>query len=177
MWPRQEGARGMLRVAMSVIVGYLVMAMLVMSTMFVAAQVMDLDSMFEPGLWQATPKWNAVAVMISLLSAIAGGAVCERIAAHPMGSRLLALVFLVAMIGAGVTVLSGKEQPPPDARPTMEQLAEHAKEKGMSTKMFALWEGTRHTREPRWMVVANPACGLVGALAGAALARRQRLAR
>jgi hypothetical protein len=163
-----------MRVALAVVVGYLIMAMLVMSTMFLAVQFMDIDAIFEPGLWKATTRWNAIAVMISLLSAVAGGAVCERIARNRMGIRLLAIVFVVATIGSLVTVLRAGPDPAPAPRSSMEALNEAAAAERQSPKMYAMILAGKHAREPGWLKVANPACGFAGAVLGAMLARRQQ---
>jgi hypothetical protein len=166
-----------MRVALAVIVGYLIMAMLVMSTMFLAVQAMDLDAVFEQGFWKATSRWNTISVMISLLSAVAGGAVCERIARNKMGIRLLAIVFVVATIGSLVTVLRAGPDPEPVPRPTTEALVAAAVAAKQSPTLYAMVEAGKHAREPGWMKIANPACGLAGALLGAMLARRQRPSR
>jgi len=172
--PFAGGGLGVMRVALAVVVGYLIMAMLVMSTMFLAVQVMDIDAIFEPGLWKATPRWNAVAVMISLLSAVAGGAVCERIARNRMGIRLLAIVFVVATIGSLVTVLRAGPDPVAEPRPTTQALTESATAENQSPKLYAMVQAGKHAREPGWIKIANPACGFAGAVLGALLARRQR---
>lgn len=172
--PFVGGGFGVLRVALAVVVGYLVMAMLVMSTMFLSMQMMDLDSIFEPGLWKASDRWNAIVVMIGLLSAVAGGAVCERIARNRMGIRLLGLVFAVAIVGSSVTALRAGPDGPAEPRPTIEAMEKAAAAKDQSLMLYAMTEAGRHAREPRWLKVANPVCGLVGALLGAVLARRQR---
>lgn len=175
--PFAGGGWGVMRVALAVIVGYLIMAMLVMSTMFLAVQAMDLDAIFEQGFWKATSRWNTIAVMISLLSAVAGGAVCERIARNKMGIRLLAIVFVVATFGSIVAVLKAGPDPDPVARPTTEELVAAATEAKQSPTLYAMIQAGKHAREPNWMKIANPACGLAGALLGAMLARRQRPSR
>ncbi|MEY4832112.1 MAG: hypothetical protein RL527_325 [Planctomycetota bacterium] len=175
--PFAGGGWGVMRVALAVIVGYLIMAMLVMSTMFLAVQAMDLDAVFEQGFWKATSRWNTISVMISLLSAVAGGAVCERIARNKMGIRLLAIVFVVATIGSLVTVLRAGPDPEPVPRPTTEALVAAAVAAKQSPTLYAMVEAGKHAREPGWMKIANPACGLAGALLGAMLARRQRPSR
>jgi hypothetical protein len=142
--------------------------------MFLAVQAMDIDAIFEPGLWKASPRWNAIAVMISLLSAVAGGAVCERIARNRMGIRLLAIVFVVATIGSLVTVLRAGPDPVAEPRPTTEALTEAATAENQSPKLYAMVQAGKHAREPGWLKVANPACGFAGAVLGALLARRQR---
>ncbi|MBM4111510.1 MAG: hypothetical protein FJ254_09180 [Phycisphaerae bacterium] len=175
--PFAGGGLGVLRIALSVIVGYLIMAMLVMSTMFLAVQMMDIDAIFEQGFWVSTSRWNTIVVMISLLSAIAGGAVCERIANNRMGIRLLSIVFVVAMIGSLVTVLRSDSEPEPAPRPTTEALAAAAAEADQSPKLYAMIQAGKNAREPGWLKVANPACGFVGALLGSMLARRQTASR
>lgn len=175
--PFAGGGWGVMRVALAVIVGYLIMAMLVMSTMFLAVQAMDLDAVFEQGFWKATSRWNTISVMISLLSAVAGGAVCERIARNKMGIRLLAIVFVVATIGSLVTVLRAGPDPESVPRPTTEALVAAAAAAKQSPTLYAMVEAGKHAREPGWMKIANPACGLAGALLGAMLARRQRPSR
>ena len=175
--PFAGGGWGVMRVALAVIVGYLIMAMLVMSTMFLAVQAMDLDAVFEQGFWKATSRWNTISVMISLLSAVAGGAVCERIARNKMGIRLLAIVFVVATIGSLVTVLRAGPDPEPVPRPTTEALVAAAAAANQSPTLYAMVEAGKHAREPGGMKIANPACGLAGALLGAMLARRQRPSR
>jgi hypothetical protein len=175
--PFAGGGWGVMCVALAVIVGYLIMAMLVMSTMFLAVQAMDLDAVFEQGFWKATSRWNTISVMISLLSAVAGGAVCERIARNKMGIRLLAIVFVVATIGSLVTVLRAGPDPEPVPRPTTEALVAAAVAAKQSPTLYAMVEAGKHAREPGWMKIANPACGLAGALLGAMLARRQRPSR
>ncbi len=172
--PFAGGGWGVMRVALAVIVGYLIMAMLVMSTMFLAVQAMDLDAIFEQGFWRATSRWNTISVMISLLSAVAGGAVCERIARNKMGIRLLAIVFVVATIGSLVTVLRAGPDPEPVPRPSTEAIVAAAAEAKQSPTLYAMIEAGKHAREPGWMKIANPACGLAGAVLGAMLARRQR---
>lgn len=171
--PFAGGGWGVMRVALAVIVGYLIMAMLVMSTMFLAVQAMDLDAIFEQGFWKSTSRWNTIAVMISLLSAVAGGAVCERIARNKMGIRLLAIVFVVATVGSLVTVLRAGPDPEPVPRPSTEAIVAAAAEAKQSPTLYAMIQAGKHAREPNWMKVANPACGLAGALLGAMLARRQ----
>jgi hypothetical protein len=79
--------------------------------------------------------------------------------------------------GQLVTVLRAGPDPEPVPRPTTEALVAAAAAAKQSPTLYAMVEAGKHAREPGWMKIANPACGLAGALLGAMLARRQRPSR
>ena len=81
------------RAILGVIVGYIVMAGAVLGSVAAAWMVMGPDRAYKPGVWEVSTAWIIMMVVVGLIAAMIGGAVCAAIAAK--GSK-------AAMVLAGL---------------------------------------------------------------------------
>jgi hypothetical protein len=138
----------MMRVAGSVIVGYLVIIVLVFATFTVTYLAMGTDGAFRPGTYDVTALWLFVSFLLSFVVAIVGGLVCATIAQHRAGSIALATVVLVG--GLLLAIPAVPAQPPLVAR-------------GPDVGIF---QAMRHAHRPTWAVLLSPIVGALGVLVG-----------
>ena len=108
---------------------------------------------------------------------VEGGAVWCAFAGITNAIRFLGFVVVVGPGGSLATVLPAWRTPEPVPRPSTVDIVAAAAEAKQSPTLYAMIQAGKHAREPNWTKIANPACGLAGALLGAMLARRQRPSR
>ena len=140
-----------MRIAGSVILGYVVMFALVFVTFTGAYFLLGVERAFQPGSYEATLTWNVVSVVLGLASAMIGGIVCLAIAKTQTGPRVLAAVVLLIGLVSAVPVLT--RPPGPTTR---------GPEVGAADAMM-------NARQPVWAALANPFIGAFGVLLGARL--------
>ena len=135
------------------VLGWVVMAACVFALMAGLWMLLGEDGSFRPGSWEVTRAWTLGSVVIGLLAAVVGGFVCGKVAGDDRG--VLMLVVLVVVLG----VANALFQAP---------VAGAVRPDGV-----AMLDAAGLAREPRWVSWLNPVLGLVGALLGARLARRE----
>lgn len=145
----------MLRAITSVIVGYLVLAILTMVFFTITFLALGADRTFYPGSYRSTPLWDGLALTISAFVALAGGAVCRLIARSRRPVYALAVLYLI--LGFGVAFM---EQNAPDPGPRPANV----------TSMDA----ARNTKQPRWYAFTIPFVGAIFVTIGGTIVRRNK---
>lgn len=143
----------MIRKILAVVVGYLVMALLVMLFLGGAYIALGADRAFAPGTYEVTTLWLIVWGIASLVAALFGGIVCASISKSSKGA-VLSLIILTAVLGAG-NVVFRLTQPDP---------APEALVRDTDTPSF---EAMTAARAPTWVYITEPILGVVGIMLGA----------
>ena len=147
----------MVRAILGVIVGYIVMAILVMVLFVGMWFALGVDGMLESGTFQGKWTINIGAPLISIIGALVGGAICMKVGR----SRKAVLVFACLVLAAGLVAAAvGWNKPEPGPR-----------KPGLS-----VFEALQQGREPNWYLLVNPIIGAAGILIGGRLARQDRAA-
>ncbi|MCC5822227.1 MAG: hypothetical protein LAT64_09540 [Phycisphaerales bacterium] len=140
----------MLRSILSVVLGYLAIFILVFLGLTIGYFALGADRAFRPGSYQVSGLWIGVWAAISLAAALAGGAVCAKIARAK--TPVLALAGIVLVIGllqaAGAALATRPDDPA-------------AREPGTP---FA--EVLSNARSPVWVAFITPLLGATGVLLG-----------
>ena len=146
------------RAILGVIVGYIVMVGVVFGAFSVAWMVMGPDGAYKDGVWDVSTAWIIMMIVVGLVAAMIGGAVCAAIAAK--GSKA-AMVLAGLLLVFGLTLAGFAMLAPEEAMPTVRE---------GEVKMF---EAMENTPDPTAMLFGNPVIGLVGVLLGASLVGRK----
>ncbi len=136
-----------------VILGYVVMAALILATFTGAYLVMGADAAFRPMTYEPSSLWIVVSFILGLAAAVGGGWVCAAVARDGRAPWLLA--FLVLVLGL-LLALPGLRRPPT----TEPRLGNVSNMEAMS-KAYT----------PAWIALLNPVIGAAGALVGGRLTR------
>ncbi len=145
------------RAIVSVIVGYVVMAVTVFITFTVAYLVLGPDGAFKPGSYDISAAWAVVSLLLSFAAAVAGGFVCAIVAKTPTPPKVLAALVLV--LGLALTIPSlTRDAVQPQVR------------SGEVGNVAAMQEA----QQPLWITLLNPLIGAIGVLVGAGLAKRNQ---
>ncbi|HXH07038.1 MAG TPA: hypothetical protein VNI83_10655, partial [Vicinamibacterales bacterium] len=62
-----------MRAVLGAVLGYVIIAVLVMAAQTIAYVLLGADGAFRPGTFEVSPQWIAVSLAISLAAAVAGG--------------------------------------------------------------------------------------------------------
>lgn len=145
----------MLRIIAGVVVGWIVMAILVMATFAVTIVAMGgLENTLQPNSWWTTNTFNIIVLAGGFVAAIIGGLVCGLIARKAGAAFALAAIMLAFGIWYAMVNFNEPDPPARTAEPTMEAMMEHGK-------------------EPNWFAISKTALGVIGVLIGASLVRRK----
>lgn len=146
----------MLRTIGGAILGYLVMGVTVFLGLTVAYLALGADRAFREGVYQVSPLWAVLSLVVGLGAAAIGGLVARRVASTAHGPLLLAGLVLVLGLAMAVPVLladpaaAGAVDPSAAIRPD-----------GLGPM-----EAMQHARTPAWLALLNPLVGVVGVLLG-----------
>lgn len=155
----------MRRAVLGAVAGWLAMSALVMLGFTLGPLLLGLERVFEPGTYQATPLWIALAALIGLGGALAGGWIAARI-----GRSRGPLIALAVLVVVGTVVN--------EARAVRTRGVEPAARPAGQSVLDALSAAREHAREPLITRIGNPIAGLLGLWIGVQLAlRRGRKAR
>lgn len=149
------------RAILGVIVGYVVMVGVVFGAFTVAWMVMGADGAYKEGLWEVSTAWMIMAIVVGLIAAMIGGAVCAAITAK--GSK-------AAMVLAGLVLVFGL---------TMAGFQLAATQEDVPTVRegdVTMFEAMENSQEPTALLFGNAVIGFVGVLIGARLKRRRSTA-
>jgi len=136
----------------SVVLGYVVMAVTVFVTFTVAYLVMGPDRAFKLGSYDISTIWAVISVVLSFVAAVAGGVVCAAVAKRPTPPK--ALAGFVLILGLILTIPSmTRDEVQPEART------------GETGNIQAM----QSAEQPLWATLLNPFIGAVGVLVGAGL--------
>jgi hypothetical protein len=145
----------MLRIIAGIIVGFIVMAVLVMATFGITMAVLGMESILKPGTYWTTDTFNIIVLVGGLIAAIVGGMVCKIIARTSRAT--IALVVIVLALGA-VSAVTNMNRPDPPARtgtPTITDIQAHGK-------------------EPTWFAIAKTVLAVAGIVVGSSLVKGTR---
>ncbi len=142
----------------SVILGYIVMAVVVFACMSLAYLLLGTEGSFKAGSYEISGAWLVVTFVVGIGAAILGGFVCARIAKTATPPRVLAAVVLVLGLALAIPALTDSEE-------GAERVREG--EVAMSAAM-------QEAKQPTWVMLLNPLIGAVGVLVGAGLRRNAK---
>jgi hypothetical protein len=145
----------MLRIIAGIIVGWIVMAVLVMATFGITMMVLGLDRILKPGTYWTTDTFNVIVLAGGLLAAIVGGMVCKIISRDSRATLILAAIVLIMGIGSAVMNMNKPDPPPRAGAATMQDIATHGK-------------------EPNWFAVMKTVLAVAGLVIGSSLRRGSR---
>jgi hypothetical protein len=138
----------------SLVLGYVVMAVVVMMSFTLAWMALGADGSFAPGTYEVSAAWIGMSIVVGLIAAILGGLVCAAVAKNATPPKVLAAIVLVLGIGLAIPGLGGDRTP-----------AERPDEVSMR-------EANTNAEQPAWILLLNPFIGAVGVLVGARLKGR-----
>lgn len=143
----------MFRAIAGVVVGYIVMGLIVFACLTAAYFMLGADRAFMTGSLVVSGLWVGVMVVVGILAAISGGAVCALIARRPMPVKVLAgIVLALGLLMAGQAVKTGA---PTETRPpTMTNI-----------------EAMQKAHTPAWAQITNALIGFAGVMVGGGLGR------
>ncbi len=145
----------MLRAIGSVVVGYVVAALLTMLLFTAAYLVIGVDRTFEPGTYTATPLWNGLAIVVSAVVATVAGAVCGLIARSRTPVRVLAALFVVLGV-LSAAMNANKPDPGPRAGDV------------------PVFDAATKAKQPSWFAFSVPFIGAVFVTLGGSLSTRKK---
>lgn len=106
----------MFKNVLSVILGYVVMVILVMTLYTGIMMALGTETIYSaPGSWVPSDLWSALSLVVGLVAALAGGWVCFAIAKQV--KPLLWLMGLVGALGAMTVATAATTAPPSEPRP------------------------------------------------------------
>ena len=132
----------------SVVVGYLVMAVLVFALLSGAYVAVGTDRAFLTGSYDVSMLWSALSIVLGLVAAWVGGMTCTAIARDPRGWKWLAVLVLALGLALAVPTL----QQPPNPAPRLGDVR--------------LMEAVTKGRQPPWAALLNPVIGALGVMVG-----------
>ncbi len=143
----------MLRNILSVIAGYLTMAIIVFGVFTAAYFAMGADRAFEESSYDVSIMWVVVSVVVGMFAAVVGGVVCGLVSHRRKGAvqSLMVLVLVLGGISAAVGIMKDK--------PTAEEAV-----RGPETSST---EAMMQAQQPTWILIMNPIIGVVGVAMGA----------
>ena len=136
-----------------VILGYVVMAALILAAFSGAYLAMGAGAAFRPGTYEPSSLWIFVSFIFGFAAAVAGGWVCAAVARDGRAPWILA--FLVLGLGLLLAL------PALRRTPTMEPRLGNVPNMDAMTKAYT----------PTWIALLNPVIGAAGALLGGRLRR------
>jgi hypothetical protein len=142
----------MLRAALGVILGYIVMAVTVFVTFTIAYLAMGADRAFQPGSHKVSALWLAAAIPLSIIAAIVGGYLCGIIAKRK--GAVLALAGITLILGFAMAIPAMLDDRPDEPR----------------TAEVGNMDAMRKAKQPLWIALLNPVIGAAGVLVGGSLA-------
>ena len=146
----------MLRSALGVILGYIVMFVLQVIAFMTIYSIVGANWSFKPASYQASTRWTVMQFGVILVTTIIAGLICALIAQGGKAPLVLAAVVLVLGVALGV---AGTALRPADT---------HEVRAGDIPNMEAMSKA----RHPTWVIFLGPVIGAVGVVIGGKLKRR-----
>src|SRR5216684_5965542 len=146
----------MLRSALAVIVGYIVMFMLQVAAFMTIYTLVGANWSFKPASYQASTRWTVIQFAVIFVTASIAGLICAVIARG--GKAPLALAAVVLVLGC-LLALSATALRPADTNE-------------VRTGNVPNMEAMSKARHPTWVVLLGPFIGAVGVVIGGKLRRR-----
>ncbi len=146
----------MIRAILSIIVSYIVLAVVTALSLTVAWIVIGEDGAFVDDTWLISPKWSAAMLGVGLVAGVVGGFVCHLIARSKKVIIVFAVFVLVlAALGSFYNHSMQHEKP---TRPD-------------DLKMF---EATNSAKQPPLVLYLNPLLNTIGVIIGGGLRSDKR---
>jgi glucan phosphoethanolaminetransferase (alkaline phosphatase superfamily) len=142
------------RIIAGIIVGWIVMAVLVMATFGITMTALGLERILQPDSYWTTDTFNIIVLVGGFIGAIIGGAVCKLIARNSNAAFALAAIVLAMGVGSIVMNMNKPDPPARTAPATMQDIRTHGK-------------------EPTWFAIGKTAAGALGVLIGGSLVKKR----
>ena len=146
----------MLRSALGVIVGYIVMFILQVVAFMTIYSLMGANWSFKPASYEASTRWTVMQFVVILVTTIIAGLICAIIAKG--GKAPLALAGVVLVLGHLLAAASTAFRP--------------ADTHEVRTGDVPNMEAMSKARHPGWVIFLGPVIGAVGVLIGGRLKRQ-----
>jgi hypothetical protein len=146
----------MFRAILAAVLGYVVMAVLVAALFAAAYTALGADRAFQPGRYDPSTTWLALACAIGFIAAALGGMVAVKVCGARGTKWLIVVVLVLGAIDAAFKLAHMKDIP--EVRPG---------DASISDAML-------NARQPSWILIANPIIGVLGVAFGAGLAGRKK---
>lgn len=105
----------MVRTILSVILGYLITALLVMTLYTVLLYALGTETTYKPGVWEPSNLWSVLSFVAGFIAAFAGGWAALRVARDARAAT--GLMALLAVLGVVSIALQSQAAPPTEPRP------------------------------------------------------------
>ena len=143
----------MVRTVVSIVVGYIAIALATFIGLTGAWLILGADRAFEPGVYDLSLAWVISAVAVNIIAAVIGGVVCASIARSRRAPIVFAfIVFVLGVIVAVPQFLADGSDPSP-TRPAD----------------VAMFDAIGASRQPAWFALLTPFTVAAGIMVGAAL--------
>ena len=138
----------MVKAIVSIVVGYIAFACVMFGLMTVLWFTVGMERVFQPGTFQITPLWIALALLVALIAGTVGGFVCSAISKSAGVVKVFAaIVFILAVIMC-VPAMTADKTPKP------------------RTGEIKMMDAMQQAQAPIWMHLSSSVlCGL-GVLLG-----------
>ncbi|MGV6814781.1 MAG: hypothetical protein ACWA5W_07230 [Phycisphaerales bacterium] len=146
----------MLRNILSVILGYIVMAIVVIAGLSGAFAILGADGTFKPNTYDITMVWVITMFVIGLIAAMIGGVVCAKVSRH---SRRAVQSLMLLILILGISMAFGQTKDSDSETPAV-------REPGISMAQ-AREQAMLH--EPTWVTFTHPFIGCLGIMIGATI--------
>jgi hypothetical protein len=146
----------MLRSALGVIIGYIVMFILQVAAFMTIYTLVGANWSFKPASYQASTRWTVMQFGVILVTTIIAGLVCAAIAKGGKAPLALAAVVLVLGLALGFSM-------------ALRPADTHEIRTGDVPNMEAMGKA----RHPTWVIFLGPVIGAVGVVIGGKLRKRQ----
>ncbi|MBE0594256.1 MAG: hypothetical protein IH616_17840 [Gemmatimonadales bacterium] len=146
----------MARAILSVVGGYVVMALIVFGTFTVAYLLMGADSAYQPGTYDVSLLWIVVSLVFSAVAAVAGGRIAVAIAGSDVPPKILA--GLVLVLGLMMAYMDAGRM---------------AAQSNVREASLSFMDAAQASRQPTWLLYLNPLIGAAGVLIGAGMGRKK----
>src|SRR6266404_5658101 len=146
----------MLRSALGVIIGYIVMFILQVAAFMTIYTLMGANWSFKPASYEASTQWTVMQFGVIFITALIAGLVCAAIAKG--GKAPLALAAVVLVLGLALAFSS----------PALRTADTHEVRTGSVSNMEAMSKA----RHPAWVIFLGPVIGAVGVVIGGKLKRK-----
>ncbi len=147
----------MVRIIAGIIVGWIVMAVLVMAVFGVTMMVLGLEQTLQPDSYWTTNTFNIIVLIGGFAAAIVGGLVCGLIARNSRATFGLAALILAMGIVSAVMNMNKPDPPARSGPATLQDIATHGK-------------------EPTWFAFSKTMIAPIGVLVGAQLVKKRTAA-
>lgn len=146
----------MIKKIFGVILGYVVIVVSVIMTRSAFYLAIGADGAYYRGTFDVSPLWIGAILVLSFITAFAGGYVCRRIA---LGSKSVTVLAGITL-ALGLAVAVGKAV----AAPIPAEIR---------TADVSNYDAMKKARHPVWLFFADPIVGFAGILIGGQVAGRK----